>query len=71
MCVYNAPSGKEKDQTPLYVNLPGYAQCQIGERMIITVYATVDGKRVIFDEDGNEEERIELTAEYGTYLVRK
>ena len=39
--------------------------------MIITVYATVDGKRVIFDEDGNEEERIELTAEYGTYLVRK
>lgn len=71
VCVYNAPSGKEKDQTPLYVNLPGYAQCQIGERMIITVYATVDGKRVIFDEDGNEEERIELTAEYGTYLVRK
>lgn len=71
LCVYNASSGKEKDQTPLYVNLPGYAQCQIGEKMIITIYATVDGKRVLFTEDGEEEERIELTAEYGTYLVAK
>lgn len=69
LSVYNAPSGKEKDQTPLYVNLPGYAQCQIGEKMIITIYATVDGKRVLFTEDGEEEERIELTVDYGTYLV--
>lgn len=69
LCVYNAK--KEKDQTPLYVNLPGYAQCQIGEKMIITIYATVDGTRVDFTEDGEEEERIELTAEYGTYLVAK
>ncbi len=69
VCIYNAK--QEKDQTPLYVNLPGYAQCQIGERMIITIYATVDGKRVIFTDDGEEEERIELTADYGTYLVSK
>ena len=69
LCVYNAK--EEKDQTPLYVNVPGYAQCQIGERMILTIYATVDGTRVLFDEDGEEEERIELTAEYGTYLVYK
>lgn len=69
LCVYNAK--KAADQTPLYVNLPGYAQCQLGEKMIITIYATVDGKRVIFNEDGEEEERIELTADYGTYLVTK
>jgi hypothetical protein len=31
----------------------------------------VDGKRVIFTDDGEEEERIELTADYGTYLVSK
>lgn len=71
LCVYNASSGKEKDQMPLYVNLPGYAQCQLGEKMIITIYATVDGKRVTFDENGEEDERIELTAEYGTYLVTR
>ena len=69
LCIYNAK--QEKDQTPLYVNLPGYAQCQLGEKMIITIYATVDGKRVLFDEKGEEEERIELTADYGTYLVYK
>lgn len=69
LCIYNA--NEKKNQTPLYVNLPGYAQCQIGKNMIITIYATVDGKRIIFDEDGEEEERIELTADYGTYLVYK
>lgn len=70
LAVYNA--SKEKDQTPLYINVPGYAQCQIGERMILTVYATVDGKRVMFDADSGEEtERVELTVEYGTYLVSK
>ena len=69
LCIYNAK--KAADQTPLYVNLPGYAQCQIGENMIITIYATVDGKRILFDDKGEEEERIELTADYGTYLVYK
>nr|MBR4281796.1 hypothetical protein [Clostridia bacterium] len=69
LCVYNAK--KEKDQTPLYVNLPGYAQCQLGEKMVITIYATVDGKRTTLDKKGNEVERIELTADYGTYLVAK
>lgn len=69
MCIYNAK--QTKDQTPLYVNLPGYAQCQIGENMIITIYATVDGTRLLFSDDGEEEERIELTADYGTYLVYK
>ena len=69
LCIYNAK--KAADQTPLYVNLPGYAQCQIGENMIITIYATVDGKRILFDDNGEEEERIELTADYGTYLVYK
>lgn len=69
LCVYNAK--EEDDQTPLYVNLPGYAQCQLGENMIITIYATLDGKRILFDESGEEEERIELTADYGTYLVYK
>ena len=67
LCIYNAK--KEADQTPLYVNMPGYAQCQLGENMILTIYATVEGTRVLFDEDGEEEERIELTADYGTYLV--
>lgn len=71
LCSYNYNADKEKDQIKLYVNLPGYAQCQIGENMIITIYATVDGKRLIFQEDGEEEERIELTADYGTYLVYK
>lgn len=69
LCIYNAKQAK--DQTKLYVNFPGYAQCQIGENMILTIYATVNGKRVIFDKDGEEEERIELTADYGTYLVTR
>ena len=69
LCIYNAKQAK--DQTKLYVNFPGYAQCQIGENMILTIYATVNGKRVIFDKDGEEEERMELTADYGTYLVTR
>lgn len=69
LCIYNAKQAK--DQTPLYVNLPGYAQCQIGENMIITIYATVEGKRTTLDKKGEEVERIELTADYGTYLVYK
>lgn len=69
LCIYNAKQAK--DQTPLYVNFPGYAQCQIGENMIITIYATVDGSRVLFDDKGEEDERIELTAEFGTYLVTR
>lgn len=69
LCIYNAK--KAADQTLLYVNLPGYAQCQIGENMIITIYATVEGKRILFDDKGEEEERIELTADYGTYLVAR
>ena len=69
LCIYNAK--QEKDQTPLYVNLPGYAQCQVDKNMIITIYATVDGTRLIFKDNGDEEERIELTADYGTYLVYK
>ncbi len=61
----------EKGNALLYVNVPGYVQCQIGENMILTVYATVEGTRVLIDEDGEEEERIELTVDYGTYLVYK
>ncbi len=60
-----------KGNALLYVNVPGYAQCQIGKNMILTVYATVDGTRVLVNADGEEEERIELTVDYGTYLVSK
>ncbi len=58
----------DEDNQLLYVNLPGYAQCQLGPKMILTVYASVTGKRVLFTEDGEEQERIELTMDYGTYL---
>ncbi len=66
---YLMPSDEEN--ALLYVNLPGYAQCQLGEKMILTVYATVDGTRLLFDETGEEEERIELTMSYGTYIIMK
>ncbi len=61
----------DEEHPMVYVNLPGYAQCQLGEKMLLTIYATVDGRRILFDEEGNEQDRVELTADYGTYIILK
>ena len=70
LCEYNPPSGKNHDKTPLYLTVPGYAQCQIHENMIITIYGTVRGERTVSADDG-EETRMDIFVEYGTYLVYK
>lgn len=68
MCEYNPPSGVKHDETPLYLTVPGYAQCQLHENMIITVYGTVKGEYVIEDEFFPEN-RLWIDVEYGTYMV--
>lgn len=68
MCEYNPPSGLKHDETPLYLTIPGYAQCQLHENMIITVYGTVKGEYVIEDEFFPEN-RLWIDVEYGTYMV--
>ncbi len=76
LCEYNPPAGMKHDETPLYLSVPGYAQCQLHENMIITIYGTVVGQREEESEDAGipgakPETRMEILMEYGTYMVYK
>ena len=68
LCEYNPPSGLKHDKTPLYLTVPGYAQCQIYENMIITIYGTVQGERTVATDSG-EGTRMDIFMEYGTYMT--
>lgn len=68
LCTYNVPKNYKYADEPLYVAIRGYAQCQVRERMIITVYATVKGTCTVVDKDGVEETRLGFQMEFGTYL---
>lgn len=70
LCEYNPPNGSRHPQTPLYVTVPGYAQCQIHDNMILTIYGTVQGERTFATESG-EETRMDIFMEYGTYMTYK
>lgn len=64
LCTYNPPSGSKAAKTPLYLTLYGYAQDQITDSMVMTVYGTVQGAHQVGDES-----RLSILVQYGTYLV--
>lgn len=64
LCTYNPPKGSRHDQTPLYLTVYGYAQDQLQPDMIVTIYGTVRGQRTWEDET-----RLDILAQYGTYLI--
>ena len=66
LCTYNPPSGSKAAKTPLYLTLYGYAQDQISDNMVMTVYGTVEGAQQVGDES-----RLSILVQYGTYLVSK
>lgn len=66
LCTYNPPKGSKHAKTPLYLTLYGYGQDQIQPDMTITIYGTVNGQRQVEDE-----QRLDILVQYGTYLVTK
>ena len=68
LCTYNPPRGSKHAKTPLYLTLYSYAQDQIYEGMIMTIYGTVDGAETFLKQEGNET-RMRILMQYGTYLT--
>lgn len=66
LCAYNPPKGSKHEKTPLYLSLYGYGQDQVQPNMIMTIYGTVRGQKQL-----QEETRLEILVQYGTYLVSR
>ncbi|MBQ7306259.1 MAG: hypothetical protein IJW85_08600, partial [Clostridia bacterium] len=66
LCTYNPPKGSKHAKTPLYLTFYGYGQDQIRPDMTITIYGTVNGQRQVEDE-----QRLDILVQYGTYLTTK
>lgn len=66
LCTYNPPKGSKHAKTPLYLTNYGYGQDQITAGMTITIYGVVNGQRQVEDET-----RLDILVQYGTYLVTR
>jgi len=66
LCTYNPPKGSKHAKTPLHLTIPGYGEDQLYTGMTTTIYGTVRGEKTLDDET-----RMEIFVEYGTYLVTK